>query len=109
MPRLSSEPQVYPDSLFNKEITDDSGVRWWVLHTRPRAEKSVARKLLKRRQSFFLPVYEHLTRKQGRIHSSFLPLFPGYVFVLGDLEARHVALETNQVARVLTADDQPQM
>ena len=106
MPRLNLEPQVYPEGLFSEEVADG---QWWVLHTRPRAEKSVARKLRERRQSIFSPVYEHLSRKGGRIRSSFLPVFPGYVFLLGDLEARHLALETNQVARVLTPPDQPQM
>lgn len=110
MARLPLEPFVYPEDLFTKEVTKQTLVeRWWVLHTRPRAEKSVIRKLRKRRIAFFLPLYEHHTRRRGRVRSSFLPLFPGYVFLFGDLEARHLALETNQVARVLGVDDQEQM
>jgi transcriptional antiterminator RfaH len=37
---------------------------------------------------------------------SYLPLFPGYVFLFGDHEQRSAALETNLVAMVLPVRDQ---
>ena len=38
--------------------------------------------------------------------SSHLPLFPGYLFLRGDSQARLQALETNLVANCLTVSDQ---
>ena len=75
------------------------------MHTRPRAEKSLARRFLARDLSFFLPLYQHQWRKGGRLFRAHMPLFPGYIFLRGDAEARLQALETNQVVRTLTVVD----
>lgn len=113
MPVLSREPMVFPENLL-----DDCGVAesslseagpWWVLHTRPRAEKSLARLLLRQNVSYFLPVHERRRRIQRRLVCSYLPLFPGYVFLYGDDEARRIALATNLVANTLTVEDQQQL
>jgi transcriptional antiterminator RfaH len=110
MPLLPLEPFVYPDELLNlPKAVDESHDRWWVLHTRPRAEKMLTRKLLKRDISFFLPLYKRQWRTRGRVLSSYLPLFPGYVFLKGDSQHVFHTLETNLVARVLTVTDQEQL
>ena len=110
MPLLPLEPCLFPGDLFDKAAFILSGPeRWWVLHTRPRAEKALARHLLGRRLSFFLPVYQRQWRCRGRRQSSFLPLFPGYVFLCGDDEARITALTTNLVVNVLRVADQEQL
>jgi transcriptional antiterminator RfaH len=110
MPLLSPEPFVFPDDLLTRPATaGDTGVSWWVLHTRPRSEKAIARTLLHAQTAFFLPVYQRQWRKRGRMFSSYLPLFPGYVFLYGDSQARLRALETNLVANCLTVGDQRQL
>jgi transcriptional antiterminator RfaH len=110
MPVLPLEPFVYPDDLLcpaTEEI--ETCARWWVLHTRPRAEKSLARKFLTRGVSFFLPLYQHYFRNRGRTLCSHLPLFPGYVFLKGSNEDRIHALETNLIANCLVVTDQEEM
>jgi transcriptional antiterminator RfaH len=108
MPLLPPEPYLFPDGLL-----DDGGPAlpgaWWVLHTRPRAEKALARRLLARRVPFFLPLHHRRWRARGRNLASYVPLFPGYVFLLGEGGERLVALESNLVARVLGVPDQPQL
>jgi transcription antitermination factor NusG len=102
MPVLPVEPFVYPHDLFARLCLppmDES--RWWVLHTRPRAEKALVRKLHGRSTAFFLPLYQHRFRSRGRWLCSHLPLFPGYVFLHGSQEERTLALETGHVARCL--------
>jgi transcriptional antiterminator RfaH len=79
---------------------------WWVLHTRPRAEKALARQLLARGLPFFLPLYHRQWRNKGRLQSSHLPLFPGYIFLRGDNDVRVGALATNLIANVLPVADQ---
>jgi transcription antitermination factor NusG len=110
MPLLPLEPCLFPGDLFDKAafILSDAQ-RWWVLHTRPRAEKALARHLVGRGLSFFLPVYHRQWRNRGRRQSSYLPLFPGYVFLRGDDEARVSALTTNLVVNVLREADQGQL
>ena len=110
MPLLPLEPYLFPDHLFNApEWPSEADACWWVLHTRPRAEKSLARRFLDRRLSFFLPLHQRQWRNQGRRFCSHVPLFPGYVFLYGDGHARWEALRTNLVANVLPVADQDQL
>jgi len=109
MPLLSLEQFVFPDDLLQKPIEGNESDRWWVLHTRPRAEKTLARKLVDRSTAFFLPLYLREWRNRGRLFRSHLPLFPGYVFLHGDGETRLAALETNLVVNVLPVEDQQQL
>jgi transcriptional antiterminator RfaH len=110
MPLLPLERFVFPDQLLDSpEYTSTDGRCWWVLHTRPRAEKSLARRVIQRHVPFFLPLYHRRWRQRGRQFDSYVPLFPGYLFLLGDFEARLAALASNLVARTLVVDDQHQL
>jgi transcriptional antiterminator RfaH len=111
MPLLPPEPFVHPSDLLCTD--DDVGaicspplLKWWVLHTRPRTEKALARRLLARSVCFFLPQYHRQWLSRGRLFSSHLPLFPGYVFLYGDDQGRLAALETNVVVHCLPVSDQ---
>src|SRR5947209_5995875 len=108
MPLLALEPFLHPADLLDQPPADDLG-RWWVLHTRPRAEKTLARRLHGREVRHFLPLYERHWKNNGRAYRSYLPLFPGYVFLHGDQATRVQALETNLVAQVLPVDDQQRL
>lgn len=110
MPILPLEPFVFPDSLFVEPIHSPNDCqRWLVLHTRPRAEKALARRCLSRSLPFFLPLFEKRSRSRGRLSSSYAPLFPGYLFLLGDGDARLEALQTNLVAQCLPVENQEQL
>lgn len=103
MPLLPPEPSHFPNDLFTGP--DPAGVKWWVLHTRPRAEKAIARSLFAGEVPFFLPTYEQKRRTKGRVQTSHLPLFAGYMFLRGTDEDRGAALGTNQVANCIPATD----
>jgi len=110
MPLLALEPSIYPNTLFEETSwSPDCSERWWVLHTRPRAEKSLARQCVGRELPFYLPLYHKKWRSGGRMQQSHLPLFPGYVFLRGDDRVRQAALETNLVAHVIPVADQQQL
>src|SRR5438552_12553615 len=68
MPLLPLEPFVFPDDLLEQPAaaSEESG-RWWVLHTKPRAEKSLARRLLRSTTPFFLPLCKRQWRHRGRL------------------------------------------
>ena len=107
MPLLPLEPFVFPNNLFDPAARcAGADGRWWVLHTRPRAEKSLARRLLAGQLRFFLPLYHKQCRGNGRLLTAYHPLFAGYVFLHGDVHDRLQALQTNLVARVLQVEDQ---
>jgi transcriptional antiterminator RfaH len=107
MPLLPLEPYRFPNELFDPSALACEGAqRWWVLHSRPRAEKALARQFLARQMTFFLPLYQRQWRSHGRTQSSYLPLFPGYIFLRGDEWDRVEALTTNLVANVLPVADQ---
>ena len=108
MPLLPLEPFVFRDELLY-QIAAEDGAEWWVLHSKPRTEKWLARHLLHREIPFFLPLYKRRWCSRGRMFSSYLPLFPGYIFMFGDDEARIHALETKRVARCLPGVDQHQL
>lgn len=110
MPLLEAEPRAYPDTLFSDpETVANSGGSWWVLYTRARMEKTLARQLRAQGVPFYLPLYEHTWKANGRKRTSFLPLFPGYVFLHGDESARLTALETNLLSSVLPVKDQERL
>ncbi len=109
MPVLPLEPYFYPQDLFNLDLSWRNSVgedaRWWVLHTRPRSEKALARMIIKKGLPFFLPLYQRRWRSGTRKMSAYLPLFPGYVFLCGTRDHRLSALETNLVANVLPVNE----
>jgi transcriptional antiterminator RfaH len=110
MPVLPLEPFLFPGDLLSSPAEPACGpARWWVLHTRPRAEKALARNLFRRHISFFLPLYQRPLRTDGRTRIVHLPLFPGYCFLFGDEAARVTALTTNLVVRCLPVNDQGQL
>jgi transcription antitermination factor NusG len=110
MPLLQLEPFVFPQNLLDGQSPkEDSEGQWWVAHTKPRAEKSLARRLHKLRVAHFLPLYHREWRSGSRLRSSYLPLFPGYVFLHGDSQARLFALETNLIVRTLEVKDQDEL
>jgi transcription antitermination factor NusG len=110
MPLLPLEPFVYPDDLLSQPApAAHTPARWWVLHTRPRAEKSLTRKLLRRKVPFFLPLYKRQWRNRGRMFCSYTPLFPGYVFLQSDPVSVFRLLDTNLIARILSVEEQGQL
>ena len=79
---------------------------WMVLHTKARQEKAVGRCLLALRLPHYLPVIDRVTIIRGRRVVSHVPLFPGYVFLSGDLEDGYAAVSTRRVCRIIQVEDQ---
>jgi len=104
VPILKREPDFLPETLF--ELSADR-YPWWVVHVRSRQEKVLARECRQREIPFYLPLREHKNRRDPRHRISWLPLFPGYVFVRGDPEHERLELlRTNLCVRVLQVLDQ---
>ncbi|HUP78617.1 MAG TPA: UpxY family transcription antiterminator, partial [Pirellula sp.] len=75
---------------------------WWALYTLARFEKKLMRQLLKIEVPFYGPTIARRYRSpQGRIRTSVEPLFPNYVFIMGDEMARYKAVSTGSVSRCM--------
>ena len=110
MPLLPLEKFIFPDDLLAQPVRPArSEASWWVLHCRPRAEKSLIRRILPHQLSFFLPLYKHQWCSRGRRLVSYLPLFPGYMFLHGDPLARLLCQQTNLLVRILPVSDQEEL
>lgn len=105
MPILPAEPDRYPADLFDRGA-GQPGRRWWVLHSKPRQEKSLARHLYAAGLEYFLPTVRRRNRLRGRVVTSQLPLFTSYVFLHADADERVLALTSNRVVQSLAVDDQ---
>jgi transcription antitermination factor NusG len=110
MPILPAEPACYPAHLFSDEegLEAPEGA-WWVLHTKPRQEKALARQLVRLGVPFYLPQVVRRTRISGRMMRSHVPLFPGYVFMMANEDQRIAALATARVVRTLPVPAQDRL
>ena len=118
MPSATIRPAVDPDRglgasaaqpatpLADALSAHNSIGPWWVLHTKPRHEKAIARALDIFDVTYFLPLVSLQSRRLGRTRHASVPLFPGYVFLCGDWQERERALRTNRVVNVLEVKDQ---
>jgi len=118
VPILKKQPSVYPPTLLKpaevdpaidllRSEADEVARIWWVVYTRSRREKSLARSLYGKQVPFYLPLVscEHIY--SGRKVKSFVPLFSNYLFLCATEEERISALATNCVSRMLPVDDSP--
>jgi len=107
MPILGKEPDVFPEDLFDQEdLGEEADLQWWVIHTLPRQEKTLARKLRIRGVPHYLPQAERKTKSpSGRHRVSFVPLFAGYVFLYASEQERLRSLDSGCIAKSLPVVD----
>lgn len=99
MPLLPKEAEISPEDIF--ALSEP----WRIAHVRSRQEKTLARHLDRSGIAFYVPQVERRT-SGVRPRTSFVPLFPGYVFFRSLAEGRQVALRTNVVANLIEVEDQ---
>lgn len=120
MPILAAEPMIYPLDLLDEQAIAGGGIpsasnepprqydggtpRWLVAHTRPRQEKALARYLLTRRIPYYLPQSTRVTRHRER-PDSWVPIFPGYLFLKTTANGTIEALQSNRIAAMLNVPD----
>lgn len=104
MPILPKEPELQPETL----LEDYQGLpgAWWVVYTLARREKDLMRRLRALELAFYCPLIPRRTRSTGgRTRTSYLPLFPNYVFLFASNAQRQLALTTNCISRCLPVED----
>ena len=109
MPILASETSIFPDNLFADLAASPDERKWWVVYTKARQEKALARNLLNHEVPFYLPLVANTQYNRGRRFTSYLPVFPGYLFLFGSEDERVTSLTTNRVSRILPVPDGHQL
>src|SRR5438128_1610094 len=108
---LPAEPDRFPEGLFeDMRLRQSSGPRWWVIHTRSRQEKCLARHLHRARTPFYLPLIarRHSYVQHGMM-TSHVPLFPGYLFLLANHNQHLEAISIHAAVRSLDVRDQEEI
>ena len=82
---------------------------WFVVRTRPRHERILARDLRAHRVAHFLPLVRGAQVYGGYQANVELPVFPSYLFLRGQIDDVHTAHRTRRVAEVIPVPDQKQL
>ncbi len=83
--------------------------QWWVVHTRSRCEKALARDLDRKGIGYFLPVVRQRRRQGRRLVDVTVPLFTGYLFLCGGEDERYATLMTHRAAGIIVVAGQEQL
>jgi transcriptional antiterminator RfaH len=105
MPILAEEPALFPDWLLDETSGEPCERRWWVLYTKARQEKALARQMLASKTPFYLPLVKKQILCRGRRFLAHIPVFSGYLFLYGSEPERIRALATHRVVHVIEVPD----
>ncbi|MGA3165453.1 MAG: UpxY family transcription antiterminator [Terriglobia bacterium] len=94
-----------PDAMAGENST--AGPSWYALYTRAQHEKVVAQALSSKGFEILLPLYRAVHRWKDRSKQLALPLFPGYVFILGGLDRRLEIVSTPGLHTYVTVGGRP--
>lgn len=110
MPILGEEPDLYPDNLLDspEDVVPDGA--WFVIYTLSRREKELMRRLRAQDIAHYGPMVPRRTRSpKGRVRTSYVPLFTGYVFVCGTEEDRYNTVATGCISKCLPVTEPEQL
>ncbi|MEM7452728.1 MAG: transcription termination/antitermination NusG family protein [Planctomycetota bacterium] len=101
MPILKREDDIYPANLLtDDELLGSDALTWWCIYTISRREKDLMRKLASLKVAHYGPVIPKRYRSpNGRLRTSYVPLFPNYIFMLADEDGRYQAMTTNCISQ----------
>jgi transcription antitermination factor NusG len=110
MPILKKETDIFPSDLFESGLALQSptktGIDWWCVYTVVKREKDLTRKLAAMKIPHYAPVVPKRYRSpNGRLRTSYIPLFANYVFMLANEDQRYHAMTTNCIRKCSEVKD----
>ena len=110
MPILNQEPDIFPENLLSAPEEGSPSDGWFAIYTLSRREKELMRRLRAQNIAHYGPMVPKRTRSPGgRIRTSYVPLFAGYVFVCGSEEDRYNTVATGCVSKCIAVTDREQL
>lgn len=103
---MAKEIDILPEEIFTLPV---DAFPWGVAHVRSRQEKVLARHLAGNGIAFYLPLTEPRRRRAGRMFTSHLPLFGGYLFHRATPGQRDLLWRSNVVANLIDVPDQAEL
>lgn len=101
---LNAEATALPEYAESPEdLTGD----FFVAHTKSRQEKAFVLELQRRGIGFYLPLVERISGTPRRRYLVNEPIFPGYVFVVGDENTPASVMSTQRVCKTIPVRNQP--
>ncbi len=101
----TAESCVYPENLLHGPSDELAQRRWWLVYTKARQEKALARSLFAYEIPFYLPLVKKTSVYRRNRVTTHIPVFAGYVFMYGSEEERVSSLTTNRISRILPVHD----
>ena len=97
------QPHLHPREYFAGEEPAEAGqAPVWAVHTKPRAEKKLARFCEMAGVGHFLPtMLSRRTYGNRSVRTSWLPVFPGYLFLLQETFEKVALLRSNAVVQFM--------
>jgi transcription antitermination factor NusG len=92
---------------MGQHLPDFTGQRWFVAHTKPRAEKKFAALLAREGFPHYLALLESVRRYGAQKKVFTKPLFPGYVFVQIEPKDRPRLYQQDLLVRALMVENEP--
>jgi transcription antitermination factor NusG len=106
MLRLADNPPIcYSPTATDGGFGDaEWSLPWRVAYTKPRQEKSLARDLIDREITYFLPMVLRETSSGGRRRRNMYPLFASYMFFAGGDEATASCYRTERIVQIINPE-----
>lgn len=100
--RFFPQPHLSPPSYFTEEAPDEDHLPLWAVHTKPRAEKKLVKFLEMEGVHHYLPtsLRRHVYGSREP-RTNWIPLFPGYVFLLQTQFVRRVLYRSNAIVQFI--------
>ena len=83
---------------------------WWVVQTKPQSASLAIKHLEQQGMTTYCPLFKQESIRHRQVRVNITPLFPRYVFVLADTNAKetiHTIRSTTGVSRLIKVGDQP--
>ncbi len=109
VPRASTSACLASPQPNGRRRSPPTNTHWYVLKTRSRQEKAVARTLHAAGIEHYLPLVEQVKYHGHRKRVVSKPMFSTYLFLSGSIDATYFAMSTRRVAKVIPVPDQARL
>jgi transcription antitermination factor NusG len=106
---MATHKPVHVDELFGELKLYEDGLTWMVAHTKPRSEKKLAEYAINNGINYYLPQYSATRIYQRRKVTFDTVMFPSYVFMVLDHQARQKVLISGYVTSFIKVRSQAEL